>query len=208
MFRIIYQEKEIDFEIAKAELQLWSTDAFNKEEIGLLINITTKEKKVVLYDDEENEAYENYLQPRIYTEWLDIKTDSIQNKDFRSMENLVIDFDQTGTEIKTQGIIWKEECPGALYVQSHSLFEKVRVRFHHIKNGLFNVKLEGFAQFDTSFEIETQIPLQVILKSYNHQATIETIQSYFEELFNQNDFDVEVKRQDKGIFFNAKPKHL
>ncbi len=206
MFRIKYQNKEIDLEIGKAELHLWSSHVLENEKIGLFVNIEAKGKEVEMFDEDEQEKYQHYIKPRIYTEWLDIKPNQITNKDFRTLENLIVDFDKTGERNKTQGMIWNDESPGALYIDNHGLFEKVKIDFKHIDKGVFNVKLKGSTEYETPFDIETQIPLQIILKAYDNRETKENILTYFNEIFNESDFKIEWKYRDEDIFFTAKTK--
>ena len=130
MFKIKYKNKKIDFEINKTELHLWSSRVLENEKIGLFVNIETKGKEVEMFDEDEQEKYQHYIKPRIYTEWLDIKPDQITNKDFRTLENLIVDFDQSGKKKIHKGMIWNDESPGALYVDNHGLFEKCKIEFN------------------------------------------------------------------------------
>ena len=206
MFRIKYQNKEIDLEIDKVELNLWSSHVLEKEKIGLFVNVETKGKEVEMFDEDEQENYQHYIKPRIYTEWLDIKPEQIKNRDFRTLENLVVDFDKTGKENKTQGMIWNDESPGALYVDNHGLFEKVKIGFKYLDKGTFYVKLKGSAEYETPFEVETKIPLQIKLKAYDNRETKEDILTYFNEILDENDFEIDWKYRDEDIFFTATTK--
>jgi len=206
MFKIEFNKKKIDLEIDSAELHLWSSHVLENEKIGLFVNIQTKGKNVEMFDDYEQENYEHFIQSRIYTEWLGIKIDNIKNKNFRTLENLVINFDRSKEKKITQGMIWNNESPGALYVDNHGLFEKAKIEFKYLEKGVFNVKLKGSAEYETPFEVETNIPLQIILKAYGSRETKEDVLAYFNEIFDENDFDIDWKYRDNDIFFKAKPK--
>lgn len=74
MFKIKFNNKEIDLEIRSTQLHLWSSHVLEKEKIGLFINIETEGKEVEMFDEDEQENYKHYIKPRIYTEWLKIKS--------------------------------------------------------------------------------------------------------------------------------------
>ena len=206
MFKIEFYNKKLDLEIESAELILYSSHVLESEKIALLIEIETKGMEVEMFDEEEQENYDHYFKPKIYTEWLEIKTDCIKNKDFRSLENIVIDFDRTVRETIHKGMIWNDESPGALYVDNHGLFEKCKIEFKYIDKGVFNIKLSGSADYDTPFKIETQIPLEIKLKAYDNRETKEDILTYFNSVFDKDDFNTEWKYRNEDIIFSAKSK--
>lgn len=206
MFNIEFNNKKIDLEIESAELHLCSSHVLENERIGLYINVETKGLNVELVDEDEQENYEHFFKPRVYTEWLSIQSDSITNKDFRSLEHIEIKFDQTEEQNITQGMIWEDESPGALYVDNHGLFEKVNIEFKYVGKGVFNVKLKGSAELETPFEVETDIPLRVVLRAYDGRETKEDILAYFNQMFDPNDFSIEWKYRDNDIFFDADAK--
>lgn len=203
-FRINYNGKEIDFDIASSELQLWKADNFDNK-IGLFINVQTQGKEIDFFDAEEQEMYQHYLSPRIYTEWLDIPIDYIKNKDFRTLESVKIDFKDSGTMDEIERLVWTES-PGALYVDNHGVFEHVNIEFNYLGQGRFNVKLKGTAEFDTPFDVSSNISLELELKAYDNRATKEDILTFFNKIVDSTEFNYEWRYREEDIFFKASPK--
>lgn len=203
-FRIKYNGKEIEFEVESGNLQLWKADKFD-EKIGLFINIQAEGVEIDLFNEQEQKAYKHYLKPRIYTEWLDIPIDYIKNKNFRTLEEVSIDFLDSDEMDDVESLIWTE-APGALYVDNHRVFEKVKIDFKYEGNGTFTVHLKGTAEFETPFEVSMVIPLEIELIAYRKRATKENILNFFHELFNPEEFNQNWRYRDDDIFFKAIPK--
>lgn len=205
-FRINYGGKEIDLDIESNELSLWKADNFD-ENVGLFINIQAVGKEFEAFDEDEQEAYSHYVEPRIYTEWLDIPIDYIKDKDFRTLEAVSVDFKDSGEMDEIEQLIWTE-APGALYVDNHGVFEKVKIEFKYLGKGVFNVKLNGLAKFETPFEVSANIPLEIELKAYDKRATKEDILNFFSQILNPDEFNKNWKYRGDDIFFKATPKEL
>jgi hypothetical protein len=205
-FKIKYQGKEIDLDIESSQLQLWCANDFDKK-IGLFVNIQAQGNHVELFDEANKESYEHYIKPRIYTEWLEIPIESIQGKDFRTLETIKVNFKDAGQMDEIERLIWTE-APGALYVDNHGVFEEVRITFKYLGEGQFKVNLSGVAEFNTPFDVSANIPFEVELKAYDKRASKEDILNFFEKVLSLREFDYDWKYRDEDIFFIAKPKEL
>ena len=101
-----------------------------------------------------------------------------------------------------------DRSPGALYIHNHGAFEKVKIEFKYLGVGVFNVKLNGTAEFDTPFEVSANIPLEIELTAYDKRATKEDILSFFSQILNPDEFNQKWRYRGDDIFFKATPKEL
>lgn len=205
-FKIKFHGKEIDLEIELSQLQLVQTDEF-EDQIGLFINIQAKGIEIEFFDEGDQETYQHHIKPRIYTEWLDIPTDYIKNKDFRSLETVSIDFKDSEEMDEIERLVWTE-APGALYVDNHGVFEEVKIDFKYLGQGIFQVTLIGCAEIETPFEVSAKIPLEVELIAYDKRATKEDILNFFDKILQPEEFDQDWRYRDDDIFFTATPKEV
>jgi len=201
-FKIRFDNSDLEFEIDSAELHLWSANV-QEEKIGLYINVQAKGKSFITEDN--GEAYEHYIRPRIYTEWLDIPIDSIKDKDYKNLESVKVDFKDSGEMTEIEQMIWTE-APGALYVDNHGVFELVIIEFKHLGKGMFNVTLKGSARHNTPFEVSADIPLEVKLQAYDKRSTKEELLNYFDRIVDRSDFEFEWKEREQDVFLNARVK--
>jgi hypothetical protein len=205
-FQIKYQEKDVNLEIESSELKLVQADSF-EQEIGLYISIQSKGAKVDIWDEEDQETYQHHIKPRIHTEWLDIPTDLLKDRNFRSLETVKIDFAESGKLDDIDRLIWTE-APGALYVDNHGVFEQVKIDFKYLGQGIFNVQLKGSAEIETPFNVSANIPLEVELKAYDKSATESDILNFFNRILQPDDFNHDWRYRDDDVFFSATPKEL
>lgn len=211
-FRITHEGKHLELDIERCNFHLWKSNDFDwdkydillrgEERIGLFVEVMGKERQI-----ESGE----YINPRIYTEWLDIPVSFIKNKDFRTLSDLIINYDDSQEVYEINGKAWEGgsfDPLGALYVFEHGSFEKVKISFKYLEQRLFNIKLDGVDEFGNSFEISDNIPLEVRLKAYNNKATKEDILNFFNRIFNSDEFNNDWRYEEEDIFFTATPKEL
>jgi hypothetical protein len=210
-FSITYEGKHFEIDIEKCNFYLWKANDFDwdkndlllkgLERIGLFIEIVGKEREIESGD---------LTNPRIYTEWLDIPVSLIKNKDFRSLNNLVINYDDSQEIYEINGKSWENEGfdpPGALYVFEHGSFKKVTIHFNHLEQRLFNIKLDGVDEFGSCFEVSVNIPLEIRLTAYNNRATKEDILNFFNRMFNSDEFNKDWRYEKEDLFFTATPRN-
>ena len=205
-FSVRFEGKQIELAIESSELKLVQADSFEKE-IGLYISIETKGIDIDNWDEVDQESYQHHIKPRIYTEWLDISTKLIKNRDFRSLETVKIDFADSGELNDIERLIWAE-APGALYVDNHGVFENVKIDFKYLGQGIFNVTLKGNAEIETPFDVSANVPLEVELKAYDKSATQEDITTFFSRILKPEEFNCNWRYRDDDIFFTATPREL
>ncbi|MBM7066802.1 hypothetical protein [Actibacterium sp. 188UL27-1] len=169
-------------DIASTEMVLYRTlDSWPEEMISLSIEVTAAPKEA----GDEDFAYT--LEPRFYTEWLDISLDKLVSRDAGALDGYRLSY----PEEKMPGA--PTQMPAAIYQFFHGGIETLSLALDHLGGGVYDLSATGTAEFDMVFDIQTQVRLSefIVTRDDNENANDPEVEAEMNRLLDTSQVQTE-----------------
>lgn len=208
-FKLIYQNYPIELTVQEPSITLRaSSGSWPGQTLGDSVGLDLEVKSPKFFFDPNNDPEDDvsqWLNPGLDTQWLKIPLERFENRDFRSLEKIRVDFLGEGTANTLTGEDWWE-APGLITTYSDELFARAEISIHHDGNGKFSVQLSGKTQFDTTFDIAFSAPLTISLIAYRNTASADELLSWFDGFLKKNDFTFTPLQRGEDLYLNGAVK--
>lgn len=202
-FKATYNGQPCNFKLHRHCFKLQITD--QKSQRATIEIEAISEEQLVTYHDPDLGNIEHPDTIGIFIEYLQIPLSSIKEKDFRSLQNVTIDYQQdwalnphpmlTPTS-DIIGVITSQELrPSGDYITS------LKIKFTHLTNGLFLISLKGttddkdheaISDFSVTFQANLEIEVWDIESSSD-------LRDLFTSYFHAQDFEISILLSDEGV---------
>lgn len=208
-FRLVYQKYPLDLSVEEPRITLRaSSGSWPGQELGDYVVLDLEVKSPKFFFDPNNDPEDDvsqWLNPGLDTQWLKIPLKHFKNRDFRSLEEILIDFRGEGTPNALNREDWWE-APGLITIYSDEFFSSAEISIRHDGGGTFSVQLSGTTQFDTAFDIAFSAPLTVKLVGYRNSATTDDLLGWFDRFLRKDDFTFTPLQRGEDLYLDGAVK--
>ncbi len=201
-FKLIYQDHPIEVPANESSLTLRAACGSRQwrtlDEFATLVLEARSPKFFFNPNNDPEDDVSTWLEPYLNTEWLRIPMERFQDRDYRSLEKIHVDFQGEGTPNALTGEDWWE-APGLISCYSDEWFTRAEISFRHEGGGVFSVRLTGEALFGTTFDIGFSAPLTVKLAAYQNSASAEELLNWFDGYLRKDDFTFTEQSQGEDL---------
>ncbi|KAB2766130.1 hypothetical protein F9K84_21275 [Brucella anthropi] len=169
----------------------------------VVLVLTVKSSK--FFFDPNNDPEDDvsqWLNPGLDTQWLRIPLKRFENRDYRSLQKVRVDFQGEGTRNALTGEDWRE-APGLVTIYSDEFFVRAEISIRHDCGGTFSVQVSGTTQFDTTFDIAFSAPLTVKLVGYRGSATADDLLGWFDRFLRKDDFTFTPLQRGEDLYLSG-----
>lgn len=205
-FKYIYQGYPLEGAVTEASMSLRATSGSypgQTPDDTMTLNLNARSPR--FFFDPNNDPEDDvaaWIEPFLDTQWLEIPIDRFKGRDFRSLENIHVDFRGEGTPNALTGEDWWE-APGLISAYTDELFTEAEISFRHDGDGVFTVGLRGKSIFKTTFDISFSAPLTVDLVAYRNSATRDEMLDWFDRGLRKDDFVFTQKQIDDDLYLKG-----
>lgn len=205
-FKLIYQGYPVELPADEPRIALRASSGSWKGQVledfvGLDLNATSPEFFFDPNNDPEGDVA-NWLTPGLDTQWLKVPVKYIQNRDFRSLEKIKVDFRGEGTFNPLLDEDWWE-APGLITTYSDEFFARAEISIQNDGGRNFSVQLSGETQFGTTFDIAFSAPLTIQLIAFRNTGTAETLLDWFDCFLRKDDFTFTQQQRGEDLYLNG-----
>ncbi len=204
--RLVYQSYPLDLAVQEPCITLRATSgSWPGQTLEDHIGLDLKMNSPKFFFDPNNDPEDgvaHWLNPGLDTQWLKIPLKHFKNRDFRSLEEIRVDFQGEGTQNPLIGENWWE-APGLITTYSDEFFARAAISIRHDGGGTFSVQLSGTSQFDTAFDIAFSAPLTVKLIGYRNSATQEDLLGWFDRFLKKDDFTFTPLQRGEDLYLDG-----
>lgn len=205
-FNIVYQDFSLSLSIAEEGIVLWAVSgSFPGQTLGDSIGLNLKLTSPKFFFDPHNDPEDDvaqWLNPGLDTQWLAIPLKRFQNRDYRSLDGLRVEFRGEGTRNALTNDDWWE-APGLVATYSDEFFKRADITMRHDGGGRFKADVSGETQFGTSFDISFDAPLTVQLNAYRNSATADELLQWFDRFLRQSDFVFSQEKRGEDLYLRG-----
>lgn len=205
-FTIVYHGFALDLPISEEGIVLRAVSGSFPgqtlgDSIGLNLNLSSPKFFFDPHNDPEDD-FAQWLTPFLDTQWLSIPLKRFQNRDYRSLDGLQVEFRGEGTHNALTNEDWWE-APGLVATYSDEFFKRADITTHHVGGGKFKADVSGETQFGTSFDISFDAPLAVQLNAYRNSATADGLLHWFDRFLRKDDFVFSEEKRGDDIYLRG-----
>jgi hypothetical protein len=208
-FKFVYQGYSLDVPAQEPVIALRaSSGSYPGKTLDDFVNLDLRIVSPKFFFDPNNDPEDDisqWLDPCLDTQWLDIPVKHFQNRDYRSLEKIHIDFQGEGTPNILKEEDWWE-APGLIATYSDELFRKADISLCHDGDGTFSARVLGETQFGTSFDLAFTAPLTIKLTAYRNTMTAEQLVNWFDTFLRKDDFVFNEEQLGEDIYVNGRIK--
>ena len=205
-FRLVYQSYPLDLPVQEPCINLRATSgSWPSQTLGDYSYLNLKLKSPDFFFDPNNDPEDDvaqWLNPGLDTQWLKIPLERFDNRDYRSLQEIRVDFQGEGTRNPLMGEDWWE-APGLITTYSDEFFAYAEIAIRHDGRGTFSVQLSGSTQFDTAFDIAFSAPLTVTLIGYRNSATKDDLIGWFDRFLKKDDFTFTPRQRGEDLYLDG-----
>ena len=202
-FQITYNGKSYDFKLHRQSFKLQISDQQSQR---ATINIEAiSEKQLVTYQDPNIGSTEYFDTIGIFIEHLQIPLSFIKEKDFKSLQEVVIDYEQNWALNPHPMLTPTSDIIGVVTSQqihpSGDYITALKIHFTYLSNGLFLISLKGVTEdMDNEAVSDFSLIFQAYLKIevWNTQSSC-NLEDLFTNYFDKQDFDISILLSDEGL---------
>lgn len=202
-FQITYQGKSYDLKLHQQSFKLQISDRQSQRATIEIVAIS--EKQLVSYQDPDigNTDYIDSI--ALFIEHLQIPLSDIKQKDFRSLQAIIIDYEQNWALTPHPMLTPTSDIIGVITTQqihpSGDYITSLKAGFTHLSNGLFQISLTGktddinneaVSDFSLIFQADLEIE---VWDAQSRRDLRELFTSYFHE----QDFEISILLSDEGV---------
>lgn len=208
-FKLIYQDHPIELPAQEPCITLRATSgSWPGQTLSDFVILDLKVKSPKFFFDPNNNPEDDvslWLNLGLDTQWLKIPLECFENRDFRSLEKIRVDFQGEGTPNALTGEDWWE-APGGIATYSDELFARAEISICHDGGGTFSVQLSGKTEFGTAFDIAFRAPLTIKLVAYRNSATADDLLSWFDGFLRKDDFTFTPLQRGEDLYLDGAVK--
>ncbi|KXG84779.1 hypothetical protein ATO67_12135 [Agrobacterium bohemicum] len=205
-FKFVYKGYSLDLPAQKPVIALRaSSGSFPGKILDDFVNLDLRILSPKFFFDPNNDPEDDvaqWLNPCLDTQWLDIPVKHFQNRDYRSLETIHVNFQGEGTPNRLKDEDWWE-APGLITTYSDEFFQKAEISLRHDGGGTFSAQVLGETQFGTSFALAFTAPLTVKLTAYRNTLTAEQLVNWFDTFLRKDDFVFSEERRGEDIYLSG-----
>lgn len=205
-FKIVYQGFPLDLPVCEEGIVLRAVSgSFPGQTLGDSIGLNLKLTSPKFFFDPHNDPEDDFAQwlnPGLDTQWLAIPLKRFQNRDYRSLDRLRVEFKGEGTHNALTNEDWWE-APGLVATYSDEFFKRADITMRHDGGGRFKADVSGETQFGTSFDISFDAPLTVQLNAYRNSATADELVQWFDRFLRQDDFVFSQEKRGEDLYLQG-----
>lgn len=208
-FKFVYQGYPLDLPAHEPSIALRATSGsfpgqILEDFVGLDLKVTSPEFFFDPNNDPED-GVAQWLNPGLNTQWLKIPLKRFQNRDFRTLESIHIDFQGEGTHNTLNNEEWWE-APGLVTTYSDELFIRADISLRHDGGGRFSARVSGETQFSTTFDLAFSAPLTIRLIAYRDSASAEELLNWFDRFLRKDDFVFSKQKRGEDLYLDGVAK--
>ena len=205
-FKLVDQSYPLDLPVEESRITLLATSGSwpgQELEDHIVLDLTVKSSK--FFFDPNNDPEDDvsqWLNPGLDTQWLRILLKRFENREYRSLQKVRVDFQGEGTRNALTGEDWWESH-GLVTIYSDEFFVRAEVSICHDCGGTFSVQVSGTTQFDTTFDITFSAPLTVKLVGYRGSATADDLLGWFDRFLRKDDFTFTPLQRGEDLYLSG-----
>jgi hypothetical protein len=208
-FRLVYQGYPLDLPAHEPSIALWAASgSFPGQTLGDFVGLDLKVTSPEFFFDPNNDPEDDisqWINAGLNTQWIKIPLKRFQNRDFRTLETINIDFRGEGTHNTLNNEEWWE-APGLITTYSDELFSRAEISLRHDGDDRFSARVSGETQFGTTFDLAFSAPLIIRLTAYRESATAEELLRWFDRFLRKDDFIFSQQKRGEDLYLNGVAK--